>query len=105
MASVISAPARVDEAEGVPLLRAGKRPRPGVAASANTMQGRPFFDEHKWALLEREQELERRRAEEVSRGSRLTKRSGCPMGKKLRGCSRYTVWFFVCLMAMGKKSV
>eukprot|EP00903_Cladosiphon_okamuranus_P007234 g7021.t1 len=28
---------------------------------------RPFFDEHKWALLEREQELERRRVEEVIR--------------------------------------
>lgn len=63
--SVTSAPAHIDEAEGAPQLRAGKRPRSGLTTSAITVQRRPFFDEHKWALLEKEQESERRRVEEV----------------------------------------
>lgn len=47
--------------------RAGKRPRPAAAAMPVVVARRRNLDQYKWALLEREHELERRRVEEVSR--------------------------------------
>lgn len=101
MASAISPRARVDGAKGAPQLRAGKRPRPGdVRTSANnTMQRRrrPFFDEQKWTLLEREQELEHRRVEEVRWSV-----------EERGGCQKYTSGreqFAACLPAHGEKEL
>ncbi|CAM9277335.1 unnamed protein product [Ectocarpus sp. 4 AP-2014] len=47
--------------------RAGKRPRPAAAAMPVVVARRRNLDQYKWALLEREQELERRRVEEAIR--------------------------------------
>ncbi len=63
MAPAAAAPAGADEG-GVKQLRAGKRPRP-EGATPIVVRRRPLV-QHKWALLEREQELDRRRVEEVS---------------------------------------
>ncbi|CAM9624528.1 unnamed protein product, partial [Hapterophycus canaliculatus] len=46
-------------------LRVGKRPRPAAATSPSFVVRRRPLDEHKWALLEREQKLERRRVAET----------------------------------------
>lgn len=48
-------------------LQAGKRQRPAAATMPMVVARRRNLDQYKWALLEREKELERRRVEEVSR--------------------------------------
>ncbi|CAM9418452.1 unnamed protein product, partial [Scytosiphon promiscuus] len=65
-ATVLRPPRRAD-AGGGEQLRVGKRPRPAAAASRSLGVRRRPLDEHKWALLQREQELERRRVAEAIR--------------------------------------
>ncbi|CAM9618217.1 unnamed protein product, partial [Ectocarpus fasciculatus] len=47
--------------------RAGKRPRPAAGGMPVVVARRRNLDQYKWALLEREQEAERRRVEEAIR--------------------------------------
>lgn len=71
-AAALPPPRRADtEGGALQQLWVGKRrPRPAETTPTVVVPRQPI-NNHKWALLEREQELERRRVEEVSEAQRI----------------------------------